>query len=104
MIFEMIGFVEGLPAEWESKWRSMQMKSSHDLEVEEGKQIDKLYNLLLIPLKDCEMSKLERKFAETVHNPTLKPLLQVIQGLMRFLPYSRLTADEALDLLCNTQK
>lgn len=100
----MIGFVEGLPAEWESKWKSMQMKSSHDLKVEEGKQIDKLYNLLLIPLKDREVSKLERKFAEIVHNPTPKPLLQVIQGLMRFLPCSRLTADEALGLLYNTQK
>lgn len=100
----MIGFVEGSPAEWESKWKSMQMRSSHDLEVEKGKQIDKLYNLLLIPLKDCGTSKLERKFEETVHNPTLKPLLQVTQGLMRFLPCSRITADEALDLLCNTQK
>lgn len=100
----MIGFVEGLPAEWESKWKSMQMSSSHDLEVEEGKQIDTLCNLLLIPLEDCEMSKLERKFAEIVHNPTLKPLLQAIQRLMRFLPYSRLPADETLDLLYNTQK
>ena len=82
----------------------MQMSSSHDLEVEEGKQIDTLYNLLLIPLKDCKMSKLERKFAEIVHNPTLKPLLQVIRGLMRLSPGSCLTADEALDLLYNTQK
>ena len=104
MIFQMIGFVEGLPAKWESKWKSMQMKSSHDLEVEEGKQIDKLYNLLLILLKDCKMLKLEQKFAEIVHNPTLKPLLQVIQGLMQFLPCSHLTADKALDLLYNTQK
>lgn len=44
------------------------------------------------------MSKLERKFAEIVHDPTLKPLLQVTQGLMRFLPSSHITADEALDL------
>lgn len=52
----MIGFVEGLLAEWESKWKSMQMRSSHDLEVEEDKQIDNLYNMLLITLKDHEMS------------------------------------------------
>lgn len=58
--------------------------------------------LLLIP-SDSEMSKLGRKFAETVHEPTLTPLLLVIQGLMRFLPSSRTTADEALALLPETQ-
>lgn len=36
LIFQMIGFVEKLPAEWESKWESMLMKSSHNLEPEEG--------------------------------------------------------------------
>ena len=49
------------------------------------------------------MSKLEQKFAEIVHDPPLKPLLQVIQGLMRFLPSSRIPVDEALDLMGNTQ-
>lgn len=44
-------------------------------------------------------SKLEREFAEKVHNPTLSHLLQVIQGLMLFLPSTRITADEALDFL-----
>lgn len=94
----MIGFVERLPTEWESKWESMQTRSSHDLEVE-GKQIDTLRNLLLITSKDCAVSKLEQKFVETVHNPELKPLLRVIQGLMRFLPSNRITANEALNLL-----
>lgn len=82
----------------------MQTRSSHDLEVEEGKQRNTLLNLLLIPLKDCEMSKLERKFAEIGRSPELKPLLRVTQGLVRFLISSRITADEALDLLCNTQE
>lgn len=94
----MIGFVERLPTEWESKWESMQTRSSHDLEVE-GKLIDTLRKLLLITPKGCPMSKLEQKFVETVHNPDLKPLLRVIQGLMRFLPWNRITADEALNLL-----
>ncbi|KAF3008232.1 hypothetical protein E8E15_000448 [Penicillium rubens] len=88
LIFQMIGFVERLPAEWESKWTSMLMRSSHDLELEE----------------DYGTSKLERKFAGLVPNPTLKPLLHVIQGLMRFLPSSRLTAEDALDLLGNAQE
>jgi hypothetical protein len=100
----MIGFVERLPAEWESKWTSMSMKSSHDLELEEGKQNDTQINLLLILLKDYGTSKLERKFAGLVPNPTLTPLLHVIQGLMRFLPSSRLTAGDALDLLGNAQE
>ncbi|KAL4911993.1 kinase-like domain-containing protein [Aspergillus aurantiobrunneus] len=39
VIFQMIDFVDRLPSEWESQWLLMQMKSSHDLEVEEGKQI-----------------------------------------------------------------
>ena len=49
--------------------------------------------------QDGAVSKLEQKFAETVRDPKLKPLLRVTQGLMRFLPSSRITADEALDLL-----
>ncbi|OQE60814.1 hypothetical protein PENNAL_c0090G10877 [Penicillium nalgiovense] len=86
-VFQMIGFVERLPAEWESKWESMRMKSSHNLETEE----------------DYGTSKLERKFAGMVPNPTLEPLLDVTRGLMRFLPSNRLTAEEALDLLGNAQ-
>lgn len=49
------------------------------------------------------MSKLEQKFAEIVHDPPLKPLLQVIQGLMRFLPSSRIPVDKALNLMYNAQ-
>lgn len=81
----------------------MQMRSSHNLELEEGKCTDRQTILLLILLKDCRTSKLEQKFAGKVSDPTLKPLLQVTRGLMRFLPSSRLTASEALDLLGNTQ-
>ncbi|KAJ5085091.1 hypothetical protein N7532_009862 [Penicillium argentinense] len=86
-IFQMIGFVESLPAEWESKWRSMMKKSTHDLKLEE----------------DYGMSKLERKFAGLAPNSTLEPLLRVTQGLMRFLPSSRLTAENALDMLANAE-
>lgn len=100
----MIGLVERLPAEWESQWKSMLMKSSHNLELEEGKQTDTQTNLLLIFLKDYGVSKLERKFAELAPDPKLEPLLHVTQGLMRFLPSRRLTAEEALDLLGNAQE
>lgn len=53
----------------------------------------------LIPLKDFETSELEHKFAESVHDPELQPLLQAARGLLRFLPDSRITADEALAML-----
>ncbi|KAK1147184.1 hypothetical protein N8T08_001923 [Aspergillus melleus] len=103
LILQMINFVEKLPAEWESEWNSMKVNSSRDLEIEEGKNTNFPSSLLLIALNDCDMSKLERKFAE-VHDPTLKPLLEVIQGLMRFIPNNRITADEALELVCNIQE
>ena len=44
-------------------------------------------------------SKLERRFHELITEPELMPLLPVIQGLMRFLPSNRISADEALGLL-----
>lgn len=100
----MIGFVERLPAEWESKWTSMSMRSSYDLKPNEGKHNDTQINLFLTLPKDYETSKLERKFAGLVDHPTLQPLLHVIQGLMRFLPSSRLTAEDALALIGDAQE
>lgn len=32
----MIGFVEELPVEWQSKWESMQKESEHDLEIDKS--------------------------------------------------------------------
>ncbi|KAJ5211238.1 hypothetical protein N7472_001377 [Penicillium cf. griseofulvum] len=86
LMSQMIGFVEKLPAEWQPKWESMVKSTSHDLEPEE----------------DDGTSKLEKKFA-TLANPTLESLLHVIQGLMRFLPSTRITAEYALDLIGNIQ-
>lgn len=59
---------------------------------------------MLILLKYYRPSMLKRKFAGLVSNPILEPLLHMIQGLMRFLPSSRLTAKDALDLLANAQE
>ncbi|KAJ5626710.1 hypothetical protein N7528_004137 [Penicillium herquei] len=83
LVFQMIDFVEKLPTEWESKWTSTSI-----MELDE----------------DYGASKLEQKFAGSVSDPTLSPLLHVIKGLMRFLPSSRLTAENALDLLGNAQE
>lgn len=46
LIFQMVGFVERLPAEWEPKWESMQMTSSHNLELEEGNKTDPTYRIV----------------------------------------------------------
>ncbi|KAH8429360.1 uncharacterized protein LDX57_007024 [Aspergillus melleus] len=35
LVLQMINFVETLPTEWESQWKSMKMNSLHDLEIEE---------------------------------------------------------------------
>ncbi|CAG8901418.1 unnamed protein product [Penicillium egyptiacum] len=85
LVFQMIGFVERLPVEWESQWKEMKTRSGRDLEIKE----------------DHEMSKFERKFAKNVHDPELQPLLPVAQRLIRFLPASRISAAEALEMLCD---
>ena len=43
-------------------------------------------------------SKLETDFDE-IHEETLKPLLPVIQGLMRFRPSDRISLSQALDMV-----
>ena len=54
---------------------------------------------MLTFLKDDEEYKLEWLFADKVKEPMLAPLVTIIQGLMRFLLSSRITADEALNSL-----
>ncbi|KAJ5158192.1 uncharacterized protein N7500_007843 [Penicillium coprophilum] len=83
LVAQMVGFVESLPTEWQAKWGSMLMEESHDVTVEE----------------DSKMSKIERKFLANGNHPALNYFLPVIQGLMRFLPSNRISAEKALDLL-----
>lgn len=55
-----------------------------------------------MPQDTPEDSMLERNFdglLEDPEDPPLRPLLPVIQGLMRFRPSDRLSASEALQLL-----
>ena len=44
-------------------------------------------------------SKLDEKFEKYVTDASLKPLLPIIRGLMRFRPQDRISAKEALRLL-----
>jgi hypothetical protein len=43
--------------------------------------------------------KLEQKFDRSIHGETLKPLLPVIHGLMRFRPSDRISISQALDMI-----
>ena len=45
------------------------------------------------------MSKLERRFRVDVHDDSLKPLCEVIKGLMRLLPSDRMSLSRALQLV-----
>ena len=76
------------------------MDSKRTLEGE-GELNDVRYkrHQLLTFLKDDEGYRLERMFADKVKEPMLAPLVTIIQGLMRFLPFHRITADEALGSL-----
>jgi hypothetical protein len=44
-------------------------------------------------------SELEERFEKYVTEASLKPLLPIIRGLMRFRPGDRISAEEALRLL-----
>ncbi|PLB51473.1 kinase-like protein [Aspergillus steynii IBT 23096] len=51
LVLQMIGFVEKLPSEWESKWQSMKMRSSRHLDTGNGKQMDTPFRATANPLR-----------------------------------------------------
>jgi gentisate 1,2-dioxygenase len=55
--------------------------------------------LLLLGHGQFFQSKLQQIFGERVQEQTLRPLLPVIQGLMRFKPSERISASWVLELL-----
>ncbi|KAK9426952.1 kinase-like protein [Lipomyces doorenjongii] len=91
LVAQMIDFVEKLPTEWQQKWDNTQRDSECAWEP--------LTKLSLLGNGQLSQSKLEQKFDIRVHEQTLKPLLPVIQGLMRFMPSDRISASQALDLI-----
>lgn len=58
---------------------------------------------MLTAIEDDGTSKLEKKFIELAPDASLEPLLHVIEGMMRFLPSSRLSAGDALEMLEKTR-
>lgn len=103
LVAQMIGFVEELPEDWHPQW--MRLNSKRELILEESERTTAITRqpLLLILFKAFQISKLERRFKERVHDPELAPLFTIIRGLVRFLPSSRMNASEALGLLRSGQ-
>lgn len=73
-----------MAAKLEKKKKKKQVRSQHNPTEEEDEEGGPF--------------KLDRKFAEKVHDPMLAPLLPVMRGLVRFSPSGYVTADEALCL------
>lgn len=54
---------------------------------------------VMADFQDTQLSELKRRLVEQVDHPELIPLVPVIEGLMRLVPSSRLTASTGLNLL-----
>ncbi|KAK4152735.1 kinase-like domain-containing protein [Chaetomidium leptoderma] len=85
LVAQMIHFVEDLPDEWRPRWA--------EIKKEAGRKHED------IPDRMTGRSKLEERFGRHVKEESLKPLLPIIRGLMRFRPQDRISAKEALRLL-----
>jgi hypothetical protein len=57
-----------------------------------------LLKVLLISLEDDQLPELEER-CKRAHGENLLPPMSVVRGLIRYLPSSRITASEALDVL-----
>lgn len=107
LVDQMINFVEDLPDEWRDQWLNMEDQSSTG---PEGRYTLRpptclhrvAVSLFSVPVETLEVSELEKRFEGLLENPEdppLRPLLLIVQGLMRFRPSDRLSASQALELL-----
>ncbi|KAL9097103.1 MAG: hypothetical protein Q9165_000529, partial [Trypethelium subeluteriae] len=86
VVLQMIKFVEELPKEWEPKWTLIKAESRHRRALDQPRIFER-------------GSKLEQNFHDRIHEPSLKKLLPIVKGLMRFRPSERIEASEAISLL-----
>ncbi|KAH6619423.1 kinase-like domain-containing protein [Chaetomium sp. MPI-SDFR-AT-0129] len=84
VVAQMMHFVEGLPTAWRPQWEARRHSSE-----------------LALPDPDEweGPSELEIKFNTQVKDTSLQRLLPIIQGLMRFQPEMRISAEQALRML-----
>lgn len=94
LVSQMISLLGKLKKKWRPKWKHMQLE-------------DKKSKDLLLEDSDSEGSDLEveehEMFNKRVHDQKLVPLISVMEGLMKYLPSSRITASQALRLLRESQ-
>jgi len=94
LVSQMISLLGKLKKKWRPKWKHMQLE-------------DKKSKDLLLEDSDSERSDLEveehEMFNKRVHDQKLVPLISVMEGLMKYLPSSRITASQALRLLRESQ-
>lgn len=57
-----------------------------------------------IRIGDSDRSVLDERFEGNVTEDSLKPLLAVIQGLMRLMPSQRISVSQALDVVRVSQQ
>ena len=87
LVETMIDVFGELPLEWESKWEQMRCNAAARGDPGAGKW------------KQCSDLKLEKQFDRYVHEPELKALFPVIQGLTKLLPSERISAPQALQMI-----
>ena len=126
----MIEFVGPLPPVWRQQYDNMRKNSKYGSKLPTSTFVFRL--LLFFPRikpfswpgmhyltfhimsnklissgdRQSSKSKVEEMFDRRVENAdkdTLKPLIRVIQGLMRFMPSDRISASQALQLLQGEQ-
>lgn len=104
LVAQMIHFVEDLPSEWRPEWSSMKKSAGRNWSDIPGmiKFPPMCFTPELANVAIDRMTgqcKLDERFEKYVKEASLRPLLPIIRGLMRFRPQDRISAQEALRLL-----
>ena len=112
LVAQMINFVGEVPIEWQQTWDEIQLASNfapvkskqlfkHGPWTRQGYRYGptRMFGRAYIRAGASHLSKLEQTFNEKVSEESLKPLLPVIQDLMRLIPSHRISASQALDLV-----
>ncbi|KFY81229.1 hypothetical protein V500_11609 [Pseudogymnoascus sp. VKM F-4518 (FW-2643)] len=87
LVIQMIEFIGDLPPEWKPSFDNLRIDFKRQPLLEGDLRVDR---------------GLEYKFKHQIHEEMLQPLLPVIQGLMRFRPTERISAQQALEMVRST--
>lgn len=87
MARSMLNVLGDSPLEWKPKWEKMRSEAVARGDFRAGEW------------KRTPRYRLKTRFDQHVHEPELKGLLPVIQGLTKFLPSDRIPASKALQMM-----